>query len=203
MEKGDVAFAIVGIAIILLLVGGVSAIVNGFVQEQNQYKDSIKEEVVTIQSVSPAPGLSPNSFGQLMVDNAEQLMFYTTDGVGFQNTEDELMGKYETRDLLVNLKIGGTYKIKYVGWRDGQNSKFPNILSITEVKDESKAVEFSWNDYLGDWNIKNTDLFNIKNYQFIDGKMIFVGKNSTINIDAYKNQTAQNKIISDAEAAND
>lgn len=189
-----ITWLIIGLMImgIVFVVGGA---INGAIEEQNK-KYEVKEEIITIQSISPKPGLSPNSFGQLMVNNAEQLMFYTTDGRGFQNTENERAGKFETRDLLINLKLGGTYKIKYYGYRDGRNSEYPNILAIVQIKNETNAIGFSWNDFLGDWNLKDMDRFDFSKYELIDGKMVFTGESSNINQTQYTEQITTNKKIS-------
>jgi len=201
-DSGDV-IGFLGILLVIgLIVGGVALMVNGFVSEQDKYTSSVKEEVITVKSISPAPGFHPNDFGQLMCDNAQQLMFYDTNGVGYENTEDDLMGKYETRDILINMKIGGTYKIKYVGWRDGQNSRYPNILAIVEVVNETDAVGFSWNDFLGDWNLKDTGIFDISNYKLVDGKMVYVGQSNGVDSDAYNTQITNNKKISDSKKNN-
>lgn len=192
--------------VVILILGAIGFGIYSDDQAQKEkeeiYKDSIKEKVVTIQSVSCRPGLEENELGQMMVKNADQLMFYTTDGEGFQNTEDNLTGKYETRDLLLNLKIGGTYKIRYVGWRDGRNSAYPNILAIVEVKNESEAVGFSWNDFIGDWNIKDLGKFDIQNYKLINGQMVYTQiSENNLDTDNYRTQISNNKASVDRKVA--
>lgn len=98
---------------------------------------SVQEKVITVQEWQPSPNVKPNGFGQMTIDNADQLVLVTTDGETFQNTEHFFFMKFETRDILNHLKPGGTYKIKYYGWRNGWTSSFPNILSIEEVVDDS------------------------------------------------------------------
>lgn len=170
MDRGDWGIvAVVGVMLIVFAAFAYGAYLDGIEKEKieneriQNIKDSVKEEIVTIDSISPVPGVKPNGNGQIMVTNADQLMFWSTGGKGFQNTEDkEIMNKTETRDLLMNLKIGGTYKIKYYGIRDGNQSNFPNILYIVEVKDESNATKnLAWADFFGDWNKKDPAQFRL------------------------------------------
>lgn len=115
----------------------------------NWQEPSVQEEVITIAQISPAPGVEPHENGIFSLTNAGELMYYTTDNRGFINRENWRFSKFETRDLFMKLKVGGTYKIKYYGWRNGQNDGFPNILSITEVVNETNAKNHTWNDYFG------------------------------------------------------
>ena len=108
---------------------------------------SVQEKTITVQAWQPNTNVETNEFGQLTITNADQLVLVSTDGETFQNTENFFFMKFETRDLLNNLKVGGTYKIKYYGWRNGFTSTFPNILEIEEVVDESNAT--STNNYFG------------------------------------------------------
>lgn len=85
----------------------------------------------------------------MVIDNANELLLVTTDGEGFFNNENFFFDKFNTRDIFNKLKVGGTYKIKYYGWRNGYNSGFPNILSVEEVIDETNATENKYGDYFG------------------------------------------------------
>ena len=84
----------------------------------------------------------------MVIDNANQLMLVTTDGEAFLNEENFFFQKFETRDILNELKPNSTVNITYYGWREGFNSGFPNILSA-EVIDDSHAVNKTINDYFG------------------------------------------------------
>ncbi|MDR2966711.1 MAG: DUF1523 family protein [Methanobacteriaceae archaeon] len=112
---------------------------------------SVQEKVITVEEWQPRPGIKYNTEGMMIIDNADQLMLLTTENEGFVNEENLLFDKFNTRDILNNLKINGTYKIKYYGWRNGFNSGFPNILEVSEVIDESNAVK-----------TRNSELFGVK-----------------------------------------
>ena len=90
-----------------------------------------------MQEWQPAPNIKPNELGQMTIDNANELVMVTSEGETFQNKEHLFFMKFETRDILNHMKPGGTYRIKYYGWRNGFTSSFPNILSIEEVVDEN------------------------------------------------------------------
>ena len=66
-------------------------------------------------------------------------MMVTRERECFLNNENFLFGKFDTRDIQNNLKVNGTYKIKYYGWKEGFNNRFPNILSVKEVINESNT----------------------------------------------------------------
>ena len=93
--------------------------------------------------------MSTNNDGMMTISNADQLMLVTTEKEGFFNMENFLFEKFNTRDILYQLKINGTYKIKYYGWREGFTTGFPNVLSVEEVIDESNATEAKYEDYFG------------------------------------------------------
>lgn len=110
---------------------------------------SVQEKTVTIAEWQPVAGIEPNDEGNIVIRNADQLMLVTSEGEGFINKEHFWFQKWETRDLLNKLKINGTYKIKYYGWREGFNSGFPNILNIEQIIDETNATHTSYEDYFG------------------------------------------------------
>jgi hypothetical protein len=110
---------------------------------------SVQEKVITVQGWEPKPGIVNPDTGMMVISNADQLLLVTTEDEGFLNMENFLFGKFNTRDILNQLKIGGTYKIKYYGWRNGFNSGFPNILSVEKVVNESGAQEKNYGDYFG------------------------------------------------------
>jgi hypothetical protein len=110
---------------------------------------SIQEKTITVQGWEPRPGMLPNNNGMMTISNADQLLLVTTENEGFFNMENFLFGKFNTRDIFNQLKVGGTYKIKYYGWRNGFNSGFPNILSVEEVVNETGAKNNTYGDYFG------------------------------------------------------
>jgi hypothetical protein len=110
---------------------------------------SIQEKTITVLGWEPRPGIVPDNGGMMTISNADQLLLITTENEGFFNMENFLFGKFNTRDIFNKLKVGGTYKIKYYGWRNGFNSGFPNILSVEEVINETGAKNNSYGDYFG------------------------------------------------------
>lgn len=109
---------------------------------------SIQEKNITVENWQPSPGVEIQD-GMMVINSADDLMLVTTDGEGFYNNENLLFGKFDTRDILTQLRPGGTYTIKYYGWREGFNSGFPNILEVTEVVNESGTSPNDLNNYLG------------------------------------------------------
>lgn len=110
---------------------------------------SVQEKIITVQGWEPRPGIIPDDNGMMTISNANQLLLVTTENEGFFNTENLFFGKFNTRDIFNQLKVGGIYKIKYYGWRNGFNSGFPNILSVEEVVNESSAKNNSYGNYFG------------------------------------------------------
>lgn len=122
---------VAGVLLIFLCIG-----FSSYVWFETMEVPSVEEKTVTVQEWQPAPNVKTNEWGQMTINNADQLVMVTTDGETFQNKENLFFTKFDTRDILNHLKPGGTYRIKYYGWRNGFNSGFPNILSIEEVVDE-------------------------------------------------------------------
>jgi hypothetical protein len=110
---------------------------------------SIQEKIITVQEWQPKAGIKYNTEGVMTIDNADQLMLITTEGEGFLNEENFLFQKFNTRDIFNDLKINGTYKIKYYGWRNGFNSGFPNILSVEKIINENGTRNNKYGDYFG------------------------------------------------------
>jgi hypothetical protein len=110
---------------------------------------SVQEKIITVQGWEPRPGIIPNDNGMMTISNADQLLLVTNENEGFLNTENLFFGKFNTRDIFNQLKVGGTYKIKYYGWRNGFNSGFPNILSVEEVVNETGAKNNNYGNYFG------------------------------------------------------
>lgn len=110
---------------------------------------SIQEKTITVQEWQPKAGIEYNTEGMMIIDNADQLMLITSEGEGFLNEENFLFQKFDTRDIFNTLKINGTYKIKYYGWRNGFNSGFSNIISVEKVIDETNTKNNEYNDYFG------------------------------------------------------
>jgi len=122
----------------------------GCVYWYNAYEvPSVQEKVITVQGWEPRAGLSTNSEGMMTIDNADDLMLITTEDEGFFNQENFLFNKFNTRDILNTMRVNGTYKIKYYGWRNGFNSGFPNILSVEQVINENNTVPIKYGDYFG------------------------------------------------------
>lgn len=97
-------------------------------------EQSVQEKVITVDDWQPYFG---HYWGD--VQSADDLMLKTTDGELFANQENFLFGKFNTRDILDQVKPNGTYKIKYYGWREGYNNGIPNILSVEQVIDEKNT----------------------------------------------------------------
>ena len=110
---------------------------------------SVQEKIITVQGWEPKPGIMVNNNGMMNINNANQLMLVTNESEGFFNNENFLFQKFNTRDIFNQLKVGGTYKIKYYGWRNGYNSGFPNILSVEQVINETGAKNNNYGDYFG------------------------------------------------------
>ena len=122
----------------------------GCVYWWNAYEvPSVQEKVITVQGWEPKPGIIADKYGTMVIDNANELMLITKDNEGFFNNENFLFQKFNTRDIFNQLKVGGTYKIKYYGWRNGFNSGFPNILSVEQVINETNATNNDYNKYFG------------------------------------------------------
>lgn len=109
---------------------------------------SVQEKVITVQEWQPKVGIESYD-GMMHIDGADDLMLVTTDDECFFNEENFLFQKFDTRDVFNTLKEGGTYKIKYYGWREPFNSGFPNLLSVEEVVDESNVTNKHYSDYFG------------------------------------------------------
>ncbi|KZX17192.1 DUF1523 family protein [Methanobrevibacter filiformis] len=110
---------------------------------------SVQEKIITVQEWQPRPGINYDNQGTMVIDNAGQLMLITTENEGFLNDENFLFQKFNTRDIFNDLKINGTYKIKYYGWRNGFNSGFPNILSVEKVINETGTENNRYGEYFG------------------------------------------------------
>lgn len=133
-NSGGVAFVI---GIMLIFVAFIGGSVGSSVGWHYQYEvPSVQEKVITVDDWQP-------TFGKYWgdVDSADDLMLKTTDGELFGNEENFLFQKFETRDILDQLKPNGTYKIKYYGWREGYNNGVPNILSVEEVINETNSSQ--------------------------------------------------------------
>lgn len=146
-RDGGAAFAIA--FIILIIAIPCAGVANSFIWHDTFEKPSVQEKIITVQEWQPKPGIGTNSNGMMTIDNADELMLITTEKEGFFNNENFFFNKFDTRDIFNKLKVGGTYKIKYYGWREGFNSGFPTILSVEEVIDESNATENKYGDYFG------------------------------------------------------
>ena len=148
-KTDDAAIGLGSFAIIFVAMLVVMSIVCS-VYWYNAYEvPSVQSKVITVKEWQPKAGLSTNSEGLMTIDNAADLMLITTDGEGFVNEENLYFNKFNTRDIFKQLKVNGTYEIKYYGWREGFNSGFPNILSVEKVINENGTVENKYGDYFG------------------------------------------------------
>lgn len=116
---------------------------------------SVQEEIITVQGWQPKPNIQINENGMMVINSADDLMLITKDGKSFLNEENFWFQKFNTRDIFNDLKVNGTYKIKYYGWREGFNSGFPNILSIEEVIDENNTSSNNYDKYFGNQMVVN------------------------------------------------
>lgn len=122
----------------------------GCVYWHNTYEvPSVQEKIITVGTWEPKPGLQTNDNGMLTINSADQLLMVTKDGEGFLNEENFLFNKFNTRDIFNQLKVNGTYKIKYFGWRNGFNNGFPCILSVEQVINESNATPNNYVNFFG------------------------------------------------------
>lgn len=112
-------------------------------------KPSVREDTITIYAIQPRPGAVKMNNNGYYIDNSNQLMFITQDGKEFENTENWNFNKFETRTIFNKLKVYGTYRIKYYGWRNGHSNEFPNILSVEEVINENGTQPNDFNKYFG------------------------------------------------------
>ena len=139
---------------IILIALGVIIVIAGIglasMTWHNNYEvPSVQEKIITVSDYQIKPNIEKNNQGMIVVDSADDLLLITTDGESFLNEENFWFGKFNTRDLFNKLKVGGTYKIQYYGWREPFYSTFPNILSVEEVIDESNATNNNFNKYSG------------------------------------------------------
>ena len=137
-----------------IIIIGVIIVISGFglasMTWHNNYEvQSVDEKIITVADYQIKPNIGKNDHGMIVVDSADDLLLVTTDGESFLNEENFWFSKWNTRDLFNQLKVGGTYKIKYYGWREPFFSTFPNILSVEEVIDESNATTNNFNKYSG------------------------------------------------------
>ncbi len=126
------------IAIVILVCCALFAVFGSSIMWHYQFEvPSVNEKTIKVASWQPKVGIEVNENGLMVIDSADDLMMVTDTGEGFLNQENFLFFKFNTRDIYNQLKVNGTYKIKYYGWREGFNNGFPNILSIEEVIDEN------------------------------------------------------------------
>lgn len=142
MEKFKITA--IGVVLIVLCIIGSS-----FIWYETMEAPSVNEKVITVQEWQPRADIGTNENGMMVVDSADDLMLITTDGECFVNTENFWFQKFNTRDPFNQLKVNGTYKIRYYGWREPFNTGFPNILSVEEVIDESNTTAQRYSDYFG------------------------------------------------------
>ncbi len=114
---------------------------------------SVQEKIITVDDWQPGFNKYWGEIG-----GADDLMLQTSDGELFGNHENLLFGKFNTRDILNQLKPNGTYKITYYGWREGYNSGVPEILSVDEVINETNCpAHHDISDYMNKRSIIYSD----------------------------------------------
>ena len=139
---------------IILLILGVVLIFGGFfggcyLWHETYEVSTVQEKIITVQEWQPSPNIHPNENGLISITSVNDLILITSDGELFNNNENLWFSKFETRDIFNQLKINGTYKIKYYGWRNGYTNGFPNILSVEQVINENNTKPNNYYDYLG------------------------------------------------------
>ena len=142
--KDKFGLIIIGAIIIIAGVGLAS-----YTWHENFEVPSVDEKIITVADYQIKPNIEKNKQGFIVVDSADDLLLVTTDGESYLNEDNFWFGKWNTRDLFNQLKVGGKYKITYYGWREPFYSTFPNILSVEEVIDESNATNNNFNKYGG------------------------------------------------------
>ena len=139
----------IGIGLIICLIILIPmSVVADYTWNQLYEQPSVRSETVTIADIQPLPGAVEMTENGYYIDNSNQLMFITTNGKEFANTENWMFNKFETRTIFNQLKVNGTYKIKYYGWRNGHSNEFPNILSV-QVINENGTQPNDYNKYFG------------------------------------------------------
>ena len=138
-----------GIGIIVLIICLLCGLFGSqYLWWDNYEEPSVQSKVVTVKEWQPKAGLHTNDKGMMVINNANDLMMVTSEGECFLNEENFFFQKFETRDLLNNLKPGSKVNLTFYGWRNGFNSGFPNILNATVI-DDSHAENVSLNNYFG------------------------------------------------------
>lgn len=143
-SKKGVIIIIIGI----ILCAGTSIGAN-YLWHENMEVPSVQEKIITVQEWQPKVGIIPNENGIISINSANDLMLVDTEGNTYINEENFWFNKFNTRDIFNQLKVNGTYKIKYYGWRNGYNDGFPNLLSIEQVIDENNTKSVKYSDYFG------------------------------------------------------
>lgn len=134
---------IIGVIVIIIGIFGGSLGSSYFWHEQMEVP-SVQTKNITVSEIM----LGVNSGTE--ITDASELMIVTSDGEMFENTESFWFNKFETRTILQQLKVNGTYEITYYGWREGFNDGFPNILKVNKVVDESGvSPDYNINKYFG------------------------------------------------------
>ncbi|MEA4956920.1 hypothetical protein SDC9_07465 [bioreactor metagenome] len=149
IKTKEVELGIIGVIITTIVLIGVMMPVGSIYWHDAYEVPSVQEKIITVQEWQPKAGIETDSNGNMVISNADQLMLITTDNEGFLNEENFLFNKFDTRDVFNKLKVNGTYKIKYFGWRNAFNSGFPTILSVEEVINETNATNNEYNKYFG------------------------------------------------------
>lgn len=140
---------------IILLILGLGLIIFGgiiggdYLWHETYDVSTVQEKIITVQEWQPSPNIQPNENGLISITSVNDLILLTSDGEFYKNTEDIWFSKFETRNIFNKLKVNGTYKIKYYGWRNGYNNGFPNILSVEQVINENNTKPNNYYDYLG------------------------------------------------------
>lgn len=116
-------FVIFGLAFIFFLV-------HGFYARGTKRKTTfvVKEKgTLTHGYVSDGKGSTWTNF-----------MVYTKDGRAFKNVNVFWFWKWRSTELQAQMKAGKKYIAEIYGWRIGGIGVYPNIVSVKEVKTQSK-----------------------------------------------------------------
>ena len=144
---------VAGLGIIFLIIALIMVPVSGVAWHYTYEVPSVNEKVITVEDWQPTFG---KYWGE--IKGADDLMLKTTDGELYGNSENFLFQKFNTRDILDELKPNGTYKITYYGWREGWNYGVPNILSVEQVINETDTPKHhDISDYMNKRSIIYTD----------------------------------------------
>ena len=113
-ERGEAAFILTAIVIVLIIIGSI-----GFTVAWNSSRQTVTCAVNDKQATSKKDG--GNNY-ILFTDNCGQL----------QVADDWINGQFNSSDTYAKIKPGSSYTFQTVGWRNGFFSAYPNVLTATQ-----------------------------------------------------------------------